>query len=199
MTGRSTESETLEELIRSAATGDREAQNELIHRYWPMIRDAVRAAKRRMGDRLAEREETVDLQQAAAIKILAALEAHDFRGRPAFAAWIRRLAQAEVVDRHRHHAAQKRAAPELGGSVLDRVAEDRRSPESRYDEQQRFDQLLAKMEALKPEYRTALLLHHMGYSHKEIGETLGCTPEAARKLITRGRTKLLEMQAPPEE
>jgi RNA polymerase sigma factor (sigma-70 family) len=187
----STESEFLEELILSAAKGDREAQNELIGRYWPIIRDAVRAAKRRMGERLAEREETVDLQQAAAIKILAALDAHDFRGRPAFAAWIRRLAQAEVVDHHRHHAAQKRAAPELGGSVLDRVAEERRSPESRYDDMQRFDALLAQIGELKPEYRTALLLHHMGYSHKEIGETLGCTPEAARKLITRARTKLL--------
>ena len=37
------------------------------------------------------------------------------------------------------------------------------------------------------------MLHHMGYSHKEIGDTLDCTPEAARKLITRARTKLLDM------
>ena len=194
MTDRTSESQFLEELILSAAKGDREAQNELIQKYWPIIRDAVRSAKRRMGERLREREETQDLQQAAAIKILAALDAHDFRGRPAFAAWIRRLAQAEVVDRHRHHAAQKRAAPELGGSVIDRVAEEKRSPESRYDDQQRFDKLLLEIEELKPEYRTALLLHHMGYSHKEIGDTLGCTPEAARTLITRARTKLLEMQ-----
>ncbi len=184
----------LEELILSAAKGDREAQNELIQQYWPVIRDAVRAAKRRMGDRLAEREETVDLQQAASIKILAALDSAEFRGRPAFAAWIRRLAQAEVVDHHRHHAAQKRAAPEIGGSEIDRIADQRRSPESRYDDAQRVDKLLTKIEELKPEYRTALLLHHMGYSHKEIGDTLGCTPEAARKLITRARTKLLEMQ-----
>jgi RNA polymerase sigma factor (sigma-70 family) len=194
VTDRSNESQFLEELILSAAKGDRAAQNELIQRYWPVIRDAVRATKRRMGERLREREETADLQQAAAIKILAALDAHDFRGRPAFAAWIRRLAQAEVVDHHRHHAAQKRAAPELGGSELDRVPEQNRSPESRYDDQQRFEKLLAGLEELKPEYRTALMLHHMGYSHKEIGDTLDCTPEAARKLITRARTKLVDMQ-----
>lgn len=198
MTDRLNESEILEELIVSAARGDREAQNELIQQYWPVIRDAVRATKRRMGERLREREETVDLQQSAAIKILAALDSHDFRGRPAFAAWIRRLAQAEVVDHHRHHAAQKRAAPEVGGSEIDRVPEPNRSPESRYDDHQRFEKLLAGLEKLKPEYRTALMLHHMGYSHKEIGDTLDCTAEAARKLITRARTKLLDMQTPKE-
>jgi RNA polymerase sigma factor (sigma-70 family) len=191
MAAQSTESEVLEELIHSAAKGDREAQNELMQRYWPVIRDAVHVAKLRMGEKLKQREESVDLQQSAAIKILAALDMHEFRGRPAFAAWVRTLAQAEVVDHHRHHAAQKRAAPELGGSVLDRIAEERRSPESRYDEMQRFDALLGKLGELKPEYRTALMLHHMGYSHKEIGETLDCTAEAARKLITRARSKLL--------
>ena len=191
---RSTESQVFEDLIASAARGDRAAQGELLKHYWPVIRDAVHAVKYRMGPRLSAREETQDLQQAAAIKVLGALEDHEWRGRPAFAAWVRKLARAEVVDTHRHHAAAKRGAPELGGSEVDRLANLEASPESRVDVQARLGRLRADLDRLKPEYRSALMLHHMGYAHAQIGEILGCSQEAARKLVTRARTKLLSMK-----
>ena len=45
---------------------------------------------------------------------------------------------------------------------------------------------------LKEEYGAALLMHHLGFSHAEIGAALECTPEAARKLVTRARKRLLD-------
>jgi RNA polymerase sigma factor (sigma-70 family) len=191
--GGSTESDVLERLVVATAQGDRDAQAELIARYWPLIRDSAIAAKRRAGGRALALEETADVEQRVALRVLGALEAHEWRGESAFAAWIRKLAKAEIVDLVRRGAAQKRDAPEVWGSVVERVAASERTPESRIDGENRARLLLDRLGSLKVEHRTALVLHHMGYSHAQVAETLGCTPEAARKLVTRARAKLLRL------
>ena len=68
-----------------------------------------------------------------------------------------------------------------------------RSAESKFDDQDRLTELLKNVQRLKSEYGAALMMHHMGFSHGEIGETLGCTTEAARKLVSRGRIQLLDL------
>lgn len=189
-----TASETMIDLLAQAAAGDRQAQQRVLERYWPVIRQAVRGRKNRLGQKLAAREETQDLEQSAAIRILAELGKHEWRGRGAFAAWIRRLAEVEVIDAYRHHSAQKRdAGAEQSGDEERLVAPMARSFESRFDDQHRLGELLAHVQRLKDEYGAALLMHHMGFSHAEIGETLDCTTEAARKLVSRGRIKLLAL------
>ena len=50
------------------------------------------------------------------------------------------------------------------------------------------------MRQLKPEDGAALMRHHMGFPLGQIGEMLGCTPEAARKLVARARAKLVQQQ-----
>ena len=192
---RGTDSEVLEELVAAAARGDRAAQETLLGQYWQVIRQVVRARKNRLGTRLAAREETQDLQQAAALRVLTELEDHRWQGRPAFVAWVKKLAQVEVIDRYRFHSAKKRdvIAETSDERALDRPA-PARSAESRLDDQRELDQLIDQVQALKPEYGAALMMHHMGFSHAQIGELLECTPEAARKLVTRARLKLLRVR-----
>jgi RNA polymerase sigma factor (sigma-70 family) len=188
-------SQALQALISAAAGGDRDAQNELMERFWPLIHYTVRARKNRLGRRLAAREETVDLEQAAAIKVLTELDAHEWRGKSQFAAWVRKLATVEVIDAYRHHSAKKRdAAADTAASRADDVAADIRSMESRVEDAGRMQELMRDLAGLKEEYGAALWMHHLGFSHQEIGEALECSAEAARKLVTRARTQLLKLR-----
>jgi len=189
-----TASEALIELLEGAASGDRGAQEDLLRRYWPVIRQAVRGRKSRLGQKMAAREETQDLEQAAAIKVLGELPKHEWRGRSAFANWIRKLADFEVVDAFRHHSAQKRdAGVEDHADAEHAGPPPLRSIESKFDDRHRLAGLLQQISKLQGDYGAALLMHHMGFTHAEIGEALGCTAEAARKLVSRGRIKLLEL------
>ncbi|MEM6729971.1 MAG: ECF-type sigma factor, partial [Myxococcota bacterium] len=110
MARRSEESREIEALVKDAASGSRHAQERLLEAYWPLIEGAVRARKRRLGSRTRARDETRDLQQDAALRVLNELDDHRWQGRSAFAAWIRRLAGFEVVDAHRRNTAKKRDA-----------------------------------------------------------------------------------------
>ncbi len=189
----------LEVLVAAASRGDRKAQNELLQRYWPVIRQAVRGRRRRLGRALARREETVDLEQRAAIKVLAGLPKHAFRGGSAFVAWVKTLAENEVLDAARRNFAKRRAVgAETRLSMVEPPARTR-SPESKVDFVARQEALLAALQELKPEYGAALLMHHLGFSLAEVGDALGCTAEAARKLVTRGRQRLLERMNPGKE
>jgi RNA polymerase sigma factor (sigma-70 family) len=192
----STESEVLEELVATAAAGDRGAQNLLLDRYWPVILQAVRGRKNRIGGKMAAREDTDDLQQTAALKVLTQLPSHEWRGRTAFVAWIKKLARHKVSDTYRHHSAAKRdASAETRAERGDAPRDGARSAESRFDDQQRVEQLLAQVRQLKPSYGAALMMHHLGFSMAQIGETLDCSAEAARKLVARARAKLIAQRA----
>lgn len=194
--GDSTESQLLEDLVAAAAAGDNSAQSQLLKRYWPIIRQAVRARKNRLSSKLAAREETQDLEQVVALKVLTSLPKHTWQGGSAFAAWIKRLSSNEVLDVYRRHGARKRdahAERELN-EESDRFAPER-SAESLLDDQRRFAVLIGQIQELKAEYGAALMMHHIGFTHAQIADALGCTAEAARKLVTRGRQKLLELRS----
>jgi len=190
-----TESHYLEELIATAAGGDKQAQEQLLARYWFIIRQAVRARKNRLGQGLAAREETQDLQQAAAMRVLSQLPQHQWQGRSRFAAWVKKLSSLEVIDVLRHHRAQKRdvMAEKHDAEAVDN-APSKRFAETHFDDRQKLQRLVNDVESLKPEYGAALLMHHMGFSHAEIGESLDCSAEAARKLVSRARLRLVDKQ-----
>jgi RNA polymerase sigma factor (sigma-70 family) len=190
-----TSSAQLEALVRAAALGDIPARDELLRRYWPLICKVVRERKNHMPRALRLREETQDLEQQVAIRVLREIPKHEWQNSGALAAWIRRLADAEVIDVHRYHKAQKRdrgAEDEL--VTGEQPARQTRGPETRMDQQAKVDALEAALDKIKPEYANAVRLNALGYSHPEIGAILGCTPEAARKLVARGLSKLQQIQ-----
>ena len=58
------------------------------------------------------------------------------------------------------------------------------------DDRRRMVELMGNISELKEEYGAALILNYQGYSHQQIGDVLGCSAEAARKLVSRARAKL---------
>jgi RNA polymerase sigma factor (sigma-70 family) len=192
--GPSTESQIVEDLIIRAVAGEAAARDALFERYWPVIRHVVRGCRYRFGADIRAREQTQDLEQEVALEVLLALPKQRWQGRQAFRAWIRKLAAAKVVDTHRYHRAQRRDRRKETG--LDRAAGTggRRSPESAVDERRSVDELSQLLDEIKPEYAGAVMLHHLGYAHAEIGDMLDCSAEAARKLVSRGEAKLLKLR-----
>ena len=187
----STESQIIEQLVVAGAAGDRNAQQDLLERYWPLIRQVVRARRQRLGRELKLREDTDDLQQEVAMELLQSLPKQKWQGTAAFAAWVRKLADYQVIDAQRYHRRQKRdRRAETGAEKLDLGRRDGRSPESLIDDRRRLGALLESIAELKEEYGAALVLNYQGYSHQQIGDVLGCSPEAARKLVSRARAKL---------
>lgn len=57
-------------------------------------------------------------------------------------------------------------------------------PEHRFSEQEPVRRALAKLPAM---YRWPLVLHFLGYSVKEIGALLGCSPNAIKARLFRAR------------
>ncbi|MEL6544025.1 MAG: sigma-70 family RNA polymerase sigma factor [Myxococcota bacterium] len=189
MAPRSERSREIEALVSDAARGDRSAQSRLLDEYWPLIETAVRARKRRMGESARSRDETRDLQQNAAMRVLGELDDHQWQGRSAFANWIRRLAGLEVIDAQRKNRAQKRDAAADTAFDEERVASSS-DPAGLIDARRRLEELLRTLDGLKAEYSAALVMHRMGFTHREIGEALSCSAEAARKLVARAKKKV---------
>jgi len=187
----STESQIIEAVLVRAARGDRTAQDQLLETYWPTISSAVRIYKARAGGFNA-REQTADLLQEAAIRILEKLPQAQWQGRKAFVAWVKMLAQTRAADLRKFHGAQKRNVRVDTAQSRGDIAPAKRSPESAIDQQGRLAALGDELDRLKPEYASAVRFFHMGYTHAEIGEMLGCTPEAARKLVARGHAQLAQ-------
>ncbi len=183
-----TPSEVIEDLVARAASGDREAQAALLGRYRYFIRRAVRA---RLGASLRGREATSDLEQEVALEVLRSLAGHEWRGRGAFVAWLRRIAADEVIDVARYHAAARRD-PRRETELTDALARPTAatSPEAWIDERRRLRDLEVMLDALPDAQAKAVVLFYQGHSHAEIGEVLGVSAEAARKHVARGRAKL---------
>lgn len=187
------DTQLIEALVLAAAQGDVGAQQQLLQRYWPLIESVVRHHRRRAGAVLRAREDTSDSLQEAALRILGELTKQRWQGRSAFIGWLCELTKMQVIDQARHHNAQKRGP---GAQVpLDEEQAWASMPgvETWLDGQKREQQLRVLMGELSEEQRTALYLHHLGYSHAEVGEVLECSPEAARKHVARGLARLTTM------
>jgi RNA polymerase sigma factor (sigma-70 family) len=194
-----TQSEDIEDLVTRAAQGDGTALTELFARYGPLIRRVLRGRWARMGPKVAWREEPMDLEQRFAVEVLRSLPKHAWQGRRAFVAWMRRLADAVAVDAARYHGAQRRDARlETPLPSAPTPAPPRASAESVMEQDRQLADLRALLERIKPEYAAAVQLHYMGYTHREIGEMLGCSAEAARKLVARAEARLVQLREQKE-
>ncbi len=199
MTNHSTESELIAELVGAAGRGDRAAQEELLRHYWSLILGVVRTRMKRLAPQLGWREEADDLDQEVALRLLRELPKHDWRGKGAFIAWLKRVADNHIRDRQRFHQARRR---DRGAETIEERADEAprpgRTPESLVDQNRELATLEVQLAELKPEYASAVRLNQAGFSHAEVGELLDCSAEAARKLVARGLSKLQRLRAAQE-
>jgi RNA polymerase sigma-70 factor (ECF subfamily) len=119
-------------------------------------------------------------------------------------AWLRGILRHNIADAHRHHfQTQKRGAGEVvsiplsgysRGRVLDRLVSPISSPSSMARRRERAERLRAAINDLPEDYREVIRLRHFdGLLLEEVGERIGRTPEAVRKLWVRGLEKLAEL------
>lgn len=197
---RQAESEIVEALVAAAASGDRRAQEELLQKYWGLIESVIRLRRQRVGKQVRQREETADMQQDVALHVLRELPKHVWTQRRGFVAWLRKLADAKVIDAQRRHSAQRRdAGAETQLPTGDNLL-GQRGPgvETLADEKRQVSTVEGLLGQIKPEYAIAVKMHFLGFSHQDISEVLACSSvEAARKLVARGLSRLQALSRLP--
>lgn len=190
----STLSEEIEPIVAAAIRGDAQARQTLLTRYRYFIRRSVLDFRNAPASR--QRDDTTDLEQEIAITVLENLSEYEWQGRKAFHAWLRKLAKGELIDRYRFQRAQKRdAALDTGTGALQGHGQPGAGLETQVDVQQKFKTLHHLLDQLPSAQAQAVMLFHMGHTHKEVGEILDCSAEAARKLVARGRARLVTLKA----
>jgi RNA polymerase sigma-70 factor, ECF subfamily len=179
------------ELVGLALEGRESAFRELLARYerpiytqiWRMVRDTG----------LAE-----DLAQEAFVRAFRALPSYNPQHR--FSSWIFRVAHNLTID----HLRKKRLdtvsldAPRLGSqpeaSPALQVASPGASPEEETLNRELGAQIETAIDALRPEYRAAILLRHVeGRSYEEVAEILELPLGTVKTYIHRGRLELREL------
>jgi len=176
-------------LVEAAASGSREAFDELVRRHQAAIVRLVRALTAGRGD--AE-----DLAQEVFVRAWRSLRG--FRGDSAFRTWLHRVAINVVRTSQARHARLLRLFVPLGGTRDDEAP----SPEIAGADEP-VDAALARrqiveraLSTLPDELRLAVTLRDLqGLDYSEIAATLGVPIGTVESRIFRGRQKLKPLLA----
>jgi len=121
--------------------------------------------------------------------------------RPIFA-WLRKALEHNVLDAVKHLKAQKndirrtRRCSEIGQSfhlIEHLFAADDTSPSQFAQRNEQILSMLAAIQELPPNQRTAIILKHLrGHSLKEVADALQLSESATNGLLIRGRRQLVQ-------
>ena len=174
-------------LVEALRREEPEAAEQLVERYADRV---YRLAVRITGSNEDAEEAAQDALWTAARKI------HTFKGDSAFGSWLYRIAANAAYQKLRTRKAKAR---EMAlDDVLPSLDDDGRHFEPMDDWSNRVDQkalqgelrgiLEEAIEALPPDYRTALVLHDVeGLSNPDIAEALGISLPAVKSRVHRSR------------
>jgi RNA polymerase sigma-70 factor, ECF subfamily len=181
-------------LIERAQGGDREAFEELVHRY---DRDVLRIAM----NVLHRSEDARDVYQEAFIKIYKNL--HRFRFECSFYTWMYRIVTNVCLDHLRRRSSRPEdQAPEHAtnsqGDVTPTDFFDRQQEERASSDPERLmmgieigKRISAALERLTPRERIVFeMKHYQGLKLRAIGEALGTSEETIKNSLFRATRKL---------
>lgn len=166
--------------VTRAVAGDRDAAESLLRDLLPRIRNLVRYLVR--GD-----DQVDDFAQNVMIEVLRSLP--NFRGEGSLEGWTDRICVRVTLSQAKRARAERRkreaAAPELA------VVTTHGSRATAPDDYVTRRQAIALLDALPPEQREALVLHHVvGLSVPEVAESLGVPFDTAKSRLRLGLRKL---------
>lgn len=186
-------------LIRRIRTGDQNAMAELMERYRGQL---LATASRKMSDLLKRSVEPDDVIQEAMTYCLKTFSEIDCRFLDPMP-WVHQVLERKIVDAHRHHAAQKRAADKgvpLSGAtdsspgLIDLLIASITSASQAFARNRREERLMIAMQQLTKEQQDALRMRYVdNLPSKEIAEKLGKSDGAIRVILTRSLRQLEEL------
>jgi RNA polymerase sigma-70 factor (ECF subfamily) len=169
------------QVIQQACSGDGRAVRALYERYAPRVYAVVRRIAG--DDDLAQ-----DFAQEAWIRAIRALPT--FRGDARFSTWLHRIAVNSALQAVRKSESRRKreapmpdtvpVAPKAGDALLE----------------QRLEWALDR---LPDGMRQVLILHDVeGYTHEEIGDTLGVTSGTSKSQLFKARARMRDLLAPTD-
>ena len=180
------EHESDQRLVVRAQQGDKRAFDVLVLKYQQRIASVV-------SRYLRDQDEVADVTQEAFIKAYRALA--NFRGDAQFYTWLYRIA---INTAKNYLVAKSRRPPDTDKDINDGefsensvVLETEDQPEALLARDQLQSVILAAVDALQEDLRTALMLREFdGLSYEEIAEIRACPVGTVRSRIFRARESI---------
>ncbi|MDX1906879.1 MAG: sigma-70 family RNA polymerase sigma factor [Bacteroidia bacterium] len=166
-----------DEIVEGCIKGGRIYQKLLYERYYGNM---MVVCMRYTNDR----EEARDVLHEGFIKVFKSLD--KFTRGTNLGAWIRRIMVNTAIDHYRK-TAKRPTMVEINHAVHELDAQDIVADMS-------AQEILGMVQRLSPAYRVVFNLYVIeGYSHKEIGDTLGITEGTSKSNLAKARLKLQQM------
>ena len=163
-------------LCEQARGGDRSAYDRLFALHADRALLFIRA---RLGPRLREKVESVDVLQEAYLAAHQAFTSFEYTGDDAFTCWLCRIIDNRIRDLGDHFAARKRQPVEVPRSAPT-------GPVTLLNRAEHREKILRMLDELSEEHRRVLLLRYFeGLSADEAGSQMGRSAGAVRKLTAR--------------
>jgi RNA polymerase sigma-70 factor (ECF subfamily) len=186
-------------LIAEARGGSRPALDRLLRACSPYL---LAIANRELSAVLRPRLDPLDAVQDTLMKAWRHFSGFGGETEGELLAWLRQILRRNMADGHRQHvradvrsvgreipltrAAWKQLSDDAGG--------ESGSTGWQSQERERHDMLENVLRRLPEHYRRALCLHTQeGLTFAQVGDRLGCSAEAARKLWGRGAKELVRL------
>jgi RNA polymerase sigma-70 factor, ECF subfamily len=185
--------------IAAAHNGDREALNRLLALCRPYL---LLAANQDIDPVLRARVAPSDVVQDSLLEAARGFPAFQGRSEDELLAWLRRVLRNNLANERRRHrgAAMRSTEREVSLAEVsaaegeDRLREEEETPSATARARERDEALERALKQLPEHYRQALLLHTQeGLTFAQVGERLGVSEEAARKLWSRASEKLAQL------
>ena len=193
--------ESEEHLARLAQQGDEKALSILLERAGLELQAQI---EMRMGTRYRGQFDADDVLQVTFLEAFLRIHSLDVRGPGSFTAWLRRIADNNLLDAIREVERDKRSPPgrrvEFTGrdesyvALVEQIAAATSTASricARHELQQGVD---AALRELPSEYETALRLFELeGLSGEEVAKKMDRSHGAVRMLLARARARLAEV------
>jgi len=180
----------LEELVRRAREGDREAAGEILARYGDRVRTAIRG---RLAPELRRRLETEDVFQSAVAVSLEDLKGLRYEGEKALVAWLVTVAERRLLGAARRHRAARRnvlrEAPLEHAAFCSAALTSPPRGAERAEVRTLVEEAVARLPCA--ERRVIELRSYEGRSFREIAEAMGLSNKhAARDLFQKALQRM---------
>jgi RNA polymerase sigma-70 factor (ECF subfamily) len=178
--------DTTQILLERAKEGDEDARGALIRRYLPALK---RWARGRLPPAARNAADTDDLVQVTLIRALDGVERFEYRQPGAFLAYLRRILQNQIRD-HARRAGSRPPEDSLPETLTLAAA----SPLEQAIGKETLEMYEGALERLTaPQQEAVMMRIELGFTWSEIAAAIGSpSPNAARMLVTRALTRLVE-------